>query len=121
MLENPVDPPLLAAITAAVTTREVRKTSRKGSGSRWIPRILRDHTPALFGMSSEEDEMVRTLRRRREAGGNAQPAYRGVVPPIGSQVTDSSEIPCRVSSDLHEWSNDFPTVSTMNSVKLHYE
>lgn len=86
-----------------------------------VLRILRDHTPALFGMSSEEDEMVRTLRRRREAGGNAQPAYRGVVPPIGSQVTDSSEIPCRVSSDLHEWRNDFTTVSTTDPAKLKSE
>jgi hypothetical protein len=32
-----------------------------------------------------------------------------------------SEIPCRVSSDLHEWRNDFPTVSTTDSAKLHYE
>jgi hypothetical protein len=37
-------------------------------------RILRGHTPTLFTVSSEEDEMVRALRRRREAGGNAQPA-----------------------------------------------
>ena len=29
-----------------------------------------------------------------------------------------SEIPCRVSSDLHEWRNDFSAVSTMGSVKL---
>src|SRR5688572_32633467 len=27
----------------------------------------------------------------------------------------SSEIPCRVSSDLHEWRNDFPAVSSTNS------
>ena len=32
-----------------------------------------------------------------------------------------SEIPCRVSSDLHEWRNDFSTVSTTDSAKLHYE
>ena len=30
----------------------------------------------------------------------------------------SSEIPCRVSSDLHEWRNDGHTVSTRDSVKL---
>jgi hypothetical protein len=29
-----------------------------------------------------------------------------------------SEIPCRVSSDLHEWRNDFSAVSTRGSVKL---
>ena len=30
-----------------------------------------------------------------------------------------SEIPCRVSSDLHEWRNDFPAVSSIGSVKLN--
>jgi hypothetical protein len=44
-------------------------------------RILRDHTPALFGARAEEDEMVRPLRRRREAGGNDQPADRVGVQP----------------------------------------
>ncbi len=29
-----------------------------------------------------------------------------------------SEIPCRVSSDLHEWCNDLGTVSTRGSAKL---
>ena len=29
-----------------------------------------------------------------------------------------SEIPCRVSSDLHEWCNDLDAVSTVSSVKL---
>jgi len=28
------------------------------------------------------------------------------------------EVPCRVSSDLHEWRNDRTTVSTSDSVKL---
>lgn len=39
-----------------------------------VLRILRDHTPTLFPVSREEEEMVRTLWRRREAGGNDQPA-----------------------------------------------
>jgi hypothetical protein len=30
----------------------------------------------------------------------------------------NSEIPCRVSSDLHEWRNDLNAVSTRGSVKL---
>ena len=34
---------------------------------------------------------------------------------------NSSEIPCRVSSDLHEWRNDFTTVSTTDPAKLKYE
>ena len=31
-----------------------------------------------------------------------------------------SEIPCRVSSDLHEWYNDVDTVSMGSSAKLCY-
>ncbi len=38
---------------------------------------------------------------------------------IESIVEESiSEIPCRVSSDPHEWHNDSWTVSTRDSVKL---
>ena len=33
------------------------------------------------------------------------------------EVTRLSEVPCRVSSDLHEWCNDWGTVSTTDSVK----
>jgi hypothetical protein len=36
-------------------------------------------------------------------------------------VTSQSEIPCRVSSDLHEWRNDLGAVSTRDSAKLQYE
>ncbi len=87
-----------------------------------VLRILRDHTPALFLISREEEEMARTLRRRRETGGNDQSADReGRAASVGLQVTDSSEIPCRVSSDLHEWRNDLGTVSTRDSAKLQYE
>ena len=66
--------------------------------------------------------MVRPLRRRREVGWKHLPANR-VVCSLGLslKVTDSSEIPCRVSSDLHEWRNDFPTVSTTDPAKLKYE
>lgn len=35
-----------------------------------VVRILRDHTPASFLSSQEEEDMVRALRRRREASGN---------------------------------------------------
>jgi hypothetical protein len=38
--------------------------------------------------------------------------------PIGNSGDESSEIPCRVSSDLHEWYNDLGAVSTRDSVKL---
>ncbi len=38
--------------------------------------------------------------------------------PSGNSWDQSSEIPCRVSSDLHEWYNDLGAVSTRDSVKL---
>jgi hypothetical protein len=41
--------------------------------------------------------------------------------PTNQVVTAQSEIPCRVSSDLHEWRNDLGTVSTRDSAKLQYE
>jgi hypothetical protein len=44
-------------------------------------------------------------------------------PPVFKQipvVTRLSEIPCRVSSDLHEWRNDLGTVSMGSSAKLQY-
>jgi hypothetical protein len=43
-----------------------------------------------------------------------------VLPPWRHGETES-EIPCRVSSDLHEWRNDLGAVSTRDSVKLQYE
>jgi hypothetical protein len=59
--------PGLIEIAEIAQTMNFRKPSE-------VLRILRDHTPTLFAVSSEEDEMARTLRRRREAGVNAQPA-----------------------------------------------
>jgi LAGLIDADG endonuclease len=41
--------------------------------------------------------------------------------PHGDMGGNSSEIPCRVSSDLHEWRNDLATVSTRDPAKLHDE
>jgi hypothetical protein len=31
-----------------------------------------------------------------------------------------SEVPCLVSSDVHEWCNDWRTVSESSSVKIQY-
>jgi hypothetical protein len=42
----------------------------------------------------------------------------GLGPVTSNRV---SEIPCRVSSDLHEWRNDLGTVSTRDSAKLQCE
>ena len=33
---------------------------------------------------------------------------------------EKSEIPCRVSSDAHEWRNDWITVSGNSSVKIQW-
>jgi hypothetical protein len=59
--------PGLIEIAEITQTMNHRKPSE-------VLRILRGHTPALF--VREEDEMVRSLRRRREAGGDDQPATR---------------------------------------------
>jgi hypothetical protein len=48
MLEHPVDPPVLAAMVAAVTNREVRAISRKGRDREHFlrdPGIPRGYTP----------------------------------------------------------------------------
>ena len=37
-------------------------------------RILRDHTPTISPVSGRDEDMARTLRRRREADGDDQPA-----------------------------------------------
>src|SRR5439155_762950 len=47
------------------------------------------------------------------------------APRLGRAVTvpqsdTGSEIPCRVSSDLHEWRNDLTAVSSVSSAKLQY-
>ena len=42
----------------------------------------------------------------------------GSLHPPGCEVTTVSEIPCRVSSDLHEWRNDRATVLTSDSANL---
>ena len=62
-----LSPTGLMEIALIAETMSFRKQSE-------VVRILRDHTPTLFLDSQEEEEMVRTLRRRREAGGNDRPA-----------------------------------------------
>jgi hypothetical protein len=65
--------------------------------------------------------MVRTLWRHREAGRNARPTCRASCVRYRFLSNRLSEIPCRVSSDLHEWRNDLGTVSTRDSAKLQCE
>lgn len=63
----------LIEIAEIAQTMNFRKPSE-------VLRILRDHTPTLFPVSQEEDEMARALRRRREADGNASPPDQGSPP-----------------------------------------
>jgi hypothetical protein len=59
----------LIEIAEITETMNFRKPSE-------VLRILRDHTPTLFPVSGEEDDMARTLRRRREVGGDVSPPFR---------------------------------------------
>ena len=63
----------------AVKIHPVRTISRKDRVlciPCMTPGILRDHTPTLFPVSGEEDDMARTLRRRREVDGDVNPPLR---------------------------------------------
>src|SRR5437764_14589685 len=71
------------------------------------------------------EDIVRTAWRHAEAGRNvrlpvAKESQRFVfsASSASSAVTMLSEIPCRVSSDLHEWRNNLGAVSTRGSAKL---
>jgi hypothetical protein len=55
------------------------------------------------------------VQETRGAHEDARFVAREFVPGCGKAL---SEIPCRVSSDLHEWRNDLNAVSTRGSVKL---
>jgi LAGLIDADG DNA endonuclease family protein len=61
------------SVPGIIEIAEITQTMNHRKSSEAL-RILRGHTPALF--VREEDEMVRSLRRRREAGGDDQPAAR---------------------------------------------
>jgi hypothetical protein len=61
------------SVPGIVEIAEIAQTMNHRKPSE-VLRILRDHTPALFQIAPEEDEMVRSLRRRKEAGGNDQPS-----------------------------------------------
>jgi LAGLIDADG endonuclease len=65
-----------------------------------FPGILRGHTPA--GSLPMRESKIWSF-------------------PHGDMGRPKSEIPCQVSSDLHEWRNDLGTVSTRDSAKLQYE
>jgi hypothetical protein len=74
--------------------------------------ILRETTRQTLETSSKD--MVRTVWRHAECGRDDRATA------LQGGVTTSSEIPCRVSSDPHEWRNDLSAVSTRGSAKLNW-
>ena len=58
------------------------------------------------------------MKIQSELHGDMQRLAEMTSPSVTLRVTNLSEVPCRVSSDLHEWRNDRITVSTSDSVKL---
>ena len=56
--------------------------------------------------------MVRAAWRHAEVSGTE------TTHPFLPERNRLSEIPCRVSSDLHEWRNDLAAVSARDPVKL---
>jgi hypothetical protein len=89
----------------AVTIRRVRKTSRKP--------LTRDPQRPYAG------HPVRRVKRWSQLHGDMQ-GWHAKGRAVRSDVLSKalSEIPCRVSSDLHEWRNELDAVSTRGSVKL---
>ena len=80
-------------------------------------RILRDYTfdTHVFGVKIES-ELYGDIQTSAEMPGAPTKNISKRIFQIG--VTNLSEIPCRVSSDLHESCNELAAVSTSNSVKL---
>ena len=98
-----------------MTTRRVRTISRKGqegNGSSWNPQ-----RPYVEHLRQQQMKIWSELHGDVESWAELETTQ----PPSGTirvEVTELSEIPCRVSSDLHEWRNDFRTVSARDSAKL---
>src|SRR5690606_9998688 len=77
---------------------------------------------------SSEHDPSETKRRTSQVDDDMVPsAWRhvgmvgqGYRPPTMTWARSISEIPCQVSSDLHEWCNDWSAVSTRDSVKLNW-
>ncbi len=115
MLENPS---IRRYPHMRVTMRSVRAISREVGHKGLTPQRPHAKAPATAG-----EEMVRSAWRRVEVGRDDRPAERNSVKAAAEESAAShrcylSEIPCRVSSDLHEWRNDLDAVSTRGSVKL---
>jgi hypothetical protein len=96
-----------------VTRHEVRTIRRKDRvGNDSESSETTRQSPAKSG-----EDIVRTAWRHAEDGRNVRPASGERSHEV---VTASSEIPCRVSSDLHEWWNDRATVLASGSANLWF-
>src|SRR5579871_431041 len=76
-----------------------------------VERILRDYTPDSAEMRRRDSPNCMATCRPRQKCSRRSEIRRS---------NKTSEIPCRVSSDPHEGSNDLSTVSTEGSAKLKY-
>jgi hypothetical protein len=104
------------ATTSVVTMRPVRSISRKGR------RQCNNSSVRIRFADVVVDNCWRRNPQRPHASHLTSTSEVKIwSEPHGDMGNTSSEIPCRVSSDLHEWRNDFPTVSTTDSAKLKYE
>ncbi len=113
MRENPrilCYPPICNWRVKTHEVRTIRRKDRVGNDSESSETTRQ--SPAKAG-----EDIVRTAWRHAEDDRNVHPASCK-----GSRevVTASSEIPCRVSSDLHEWWNDRATVLASGSANLWF-
>ena len=113
MRENPrilCYPPICDWRVRMHEVRTIRRKDRVGNDSESSETTRQ--SPAKAG-----EDIVRTAWRHAEDDRNVRPAPRSVS---REAVTASSEIPCRVSSDLHEWWNDRATVLASGSANLWF-
>ena len=113
MRENPrilCYPPICNWRVKMHEVRTIRRKDRVGNDSESSETTRQ--SPAKAG-----EDIVRTAWRHAEDDRNVHPTSCK-----GSRevVTASSEIPCRVSSDLHEWWNDRATVLASGSANLWF-
>ena len=92
----------------------------------WVLTISRKDSNELLVRESSEtirqtpaeagEDRVRSAWRHAEGGRNVRPAPRQ----FKRSDNRMSEIPCRVSSDLHEWRTDRTTVLASGSANLWF-
>ena len=88
--------------------------------------VLPERNPQRLHARRPAQYVSREAKIKSELHGDMQRVAEMTTPgphPPDSRVrpvpsNNVSEIPCRVSSDLHEWSNDLGTVSTRGSANL---